>query len=676
MTGVISLLDQPRTLDALARPTSATIAFYLTGTTTLANIYSNPELTVPATNPVTLSSGQLFPEIFLDPTVVYRRKITYGDGSIHDIDPLTQDVLSSLSVSAGAGLVGYSTSTTYANGTVGAHLKNFITVKDAPFNAVGDGVVDDTAAIQAALNLGGTIWFPTGTYRITGTLNVGSNTQLIGEKGATIQTSVVDISFVYGTAVNNVVVENLKFKQTAAGTTAYTGGVELLNSTDCRVEACLFDGMQWAGVFLDGCTRVSVRDNYFTNFLGTIQDSADISIQNVTTICTISDNFCYGGGCHGILIQDPYAGLVPSRNVVTGNRIGQHTCYGIAVYLPGPGGSGDSFNQLSNNYIENIQGSATFNRSAGAGIYVVGAWSGGTQVTGNTITNCCVQTLDRALTPAGIGINGISASSAKVIISNNTITNMTQGDGIHVASSPGGGIVSNNAVILPTTNNGTGVGGGTLAGSGIYVTASSKMDVSNNSAIVLGTGSALNIEANGINISDISVEGGYYQTASAACVRCYPTGGFTIGNLSIAGTTAKNLGSSNYGFSLNAVSSGSFVGNTGTAVAFEALLINACTNLRVTGGSYTSGTTPFVSLTGTCTGTYIDASTYLGTASANIANGSTGGNIAWRASAVPAAGTWRQGDRVQNTVFTVGQPKAWACTVNGVPGTWVSEGNL
>lgn len=47
-----------------------------------------------------------------------------------------------------------------------------------------------------------------------------------------------------------------------------------------------------------------------------------------------------------------------------------------------------------------------------------------------------------------------------------------------------------------------------------------------------------------------------------------------------------------------------------------------------------------------------------------------------RATAAPVTGTWVVGDRVINSVPTVGQPKAWVCTVAGTPGTWISEGNL
>jgi hypothetical protein len=48
----------------------------------------------------------------------------------------------------------------------------------------------------------------------------------------------------------------------------------------------------------------------------------------------------------------------------------------------------------------------------------------------------------------------------------------------------------------------------------------------------------------------------------------------------------------------------------------------------------------------------------------------------WWATAAPVSGTWVQGDRVFNQLPAIGQPKSWVCTVNGTPGTWVSEGNL
>lgn len=44
--------------------------------------------------------------------------------------------------------------------------------------------------------------------------------------------------------------------------------------------------------------------------------------------------------------------------------------------------------------------------------------------------------------------------------------------------------------------------------------------------------------------------------------------------------------------------------------------------------------------------------------------------------AAPTTDTWKVGDRITNSVPIVGYPKGWLCTVAGTPGTWVSEGNL
>lgn len=63
-----------------------------------------------------------------------------------------------------------------------------VSVKD--YGAKGDGVTDDTAAIQAAItaNAGKTIWFPSGTYLVSSGIVVPSNTSLWGEsRTATIK---------------------------------------------------------------------------------------------------------------------------------------------------------------------------------------------------------------------------------------------------------------------------------------------------------------------------------------------------------------------------------------------------------------------------------------------------------------------------------------------------------
>ena len=64
-------------------------------------------------------------------------------------------------------------------------------VTEAPFNATGDGVTNDTTAINLALATayndgGGTVFLPAGTY-VVDRLDIGSNTEIVGDRaGATV----------------------------------------------------------------------------------------------------------------------------------------------------------------------------------------------------------------------------------------------------------------------------------------------------------------------------------------------------------------------------------------------------------------------------------------------------------------------------------------------------------
>ncbi|MDO9334927.1 MAG: hypothetical protein Q7T61_00870 [Caulobacter sp.] len=65
--------------------------FYLTGTTTLENVYADNALTTPLSNPVIADSAGRFPPIFLDPAISYRliakdaADVAIANG---DVDPL------------------------------------------------------------------------------------------------------------------------------------------------------------------------------------------------------------------------------------------------------------------------------------------------------------------------------------------------------------------------------------------------------------------------------------------------------------------------------------------------------------------------------------------------------------------------------------------------------------
>lgn len=92
--------------------------------------------------------------------------------------------------SLGAG-VGYAPEATNAVArTVQSKLREIVSVED--FGAVGDGVADDTSAIQAAINYigaagGGVVRLPKGVYKTTSTLTIDYNSvELVGDGGLSV----------------------------------------------------------------------------------------------------------------------------------------------------------------------------------------------------------------------------------------------------------------------------------------------------------------------------------------------------------------------------------------------------------------------------------------------------------------------------------------------------------
>jgi hypothetical protein len=106
MTG--TLLAQPvlRAIDASGEPMAgAQLQFYLTATTTPANVYADAGLTTPLANPVAADSGGLFAPIFLDPTVTYRGQLLTSTGAlVLDIDPLSEGVIEATQAQVNAGV--------------------------------------------------------------------------------------------------------------------------------------------------------------------------------------------------------------------------------------------------------------------------------------------------------------------------------------------------------------------------------------------------------------------------------------------------------------------------------------------------------------------------------------------------------------------------------------------
>jgi hypothetical protein len=151
-----------------------------------------------------------------------------------------------------------------------------VNVKD--FGAVGDGVADDTAAIQAALNTGKTALVPAGTYKVTSQLQVPHLGGLVGTginsviQGSAIIGAVVRIGLGGSTPAGATMTLYATVRDIMISGTATTGlsvdNAQLIVVSGIRLQGTFTDGFRfrftWASHFRDLSTAGSViSDNCF-----------------------------------------------------------------------------------------------------------------------------------------------------------------------------------------------------------------------------------------------------------------------------------------------------------------------------------------------------------------------------------------------------------------------------
>lgn len=250
---------------------------YAAGTTVPLATYTARDGLTANTNPIILDSagrtpaqiwsteGLLYKYVVATSTDVVLRTWDNIGGSVVASN-LAQDLANTTDNSKGDALVGFkqSNSTGFLTGatarTVSAKLSEIVSVKD--FGAVGNGVADDTAAIQAAVTASEAVYFPDGeTFRVTAEIIVPADRRLFGGGEIFVDQSPYVRAIRMG---SNGLVDGLKFRGNGVATDLNAG---------------LLGGQRGLAVASFGTNNVKVKNCQFYDFVSTGLNTGGAVIQ-------------------------------------------------------------------------------------------------------------------------------------------------------------------------------------------------------------------------------------------------------------------------------------------------------------------------------------------------------------------------------------------------------------
>jgi hypothetical protein len=580
----------------------------LAAATNQITVYWDAALTQAATQPIRTTGG--FPVNNGAPSMIYTGA---DDFSIAINDKNNSSIISALNKTEFLSSTSINYTSALTGGvqrTLSSKLSDVVSVKD--FGAVGDGVSDDTTAIQAALDAASAalkvVYFPAGQYKITSGLSALSCRGIYMEGNG------------YGSGDNGIY-------PSGSGYTALTieGSPKVLAITIGGT------GNAVNGIYMKGCFLSNMQDIRVYNLDGF---GVRIDAMFDTVINSISVELC--GNLSSTLLdgrsEENYAfGIFDggdTSNMTHILRLQVEQALQRAIYV--------SPNTLSC-LIENIHSERAY-----ADVTATTWYLGGSRGQ----YNCARLTEHPSTTVGTLAISGSQTSYNSVFVENSTIT--TEVEGVLSES-----ITIINPEILGLLKAKSGQGGriNILGGKISSFTFGDNFRVNGTVIGTLTGGFCASRDSTFDSCSVNTIVSGD-ATAGTTLINCVvSTHGSLFDNL----TTLRDCTINNDGASTLTVVSGN------TLRIYNSIILP---NINLSNGSILSFNTAFL---GTITQTAGSCSSAFDSGSSAV--GTTG-------ISVPAAGTWVKGDRSKNLGPAVGQPKAWVCTVAGSPGTWVSEGNL
>ena len=364
---------------------------YAAGTTTAATTYTSSTGLSAHANPIVLDAGGRVPEeVWLSTATTYKFILQDSEGvqigawdnipGITNADTLATQLANTSNIAQGDALIGFKQ--TYALGvmpgavgkTLNDKMQDLVSVKD--FGAVGDGIADDTAAIQAGIDLacqyGGCVYLPAGTYKITSALVFSMNSGTVDPfKRPSMRGDGMAATTIYQT-VNDNGIEIVGFDTIPAGYCLFQDftlygyqlnkiGIALQDIAFATIDNVYLAGWETglygvnvlSSTFNDLVIRYNTGGFFFepNSALGFYSEPNAITMSN----CTVGNNYAYGGRVIGAGTFNYTGGSIEANGAGTdlssakwglaltdvGGKVAQQSSCGFnisGVYFEGNGG--------------------------------------------------------------------------------------------------------------------------------------------------------------------------------------------------------------------------------------------------------------------------------------------------------------------------------------------------
>jgi hypothetical protein len=311
--------------------------------------------------------------------------------------------------------------------------KQFNNVLD--FGVVGNGVANDTVALQNAINAsaGGVLYFPAGTY-LCSQLNLVSNLTVIGagRDNTIIKSNGTNVSgFVGGSNVNNVTVQDLQVDFADIVSVSATTALGFFQSNFVKILNCKIIKFNKLAIGINSTRYFWIQDNYIERTTPDAQGVNECMLATETGSQTtqygwIQNNTCVNSGS---IWQGSWLWI--ENNRITNWR------YGAGISLAQT--TNTFYNVVANNFIETDY---TGLDSDNLPINGIECWAASNKIYGNTI---------RGASGSGIFVGGQNnVISKNLCFNNNTYTAVPLTNGAITLSyntstfNPNGSVVSGN----------------------------------------------------------------------------------------------------------------------------------------------------------------------------------------------------------------------------------------